>query len=164
MRKGISPVIAVVLLIAVAVSIGIMVTTWVTNWISLQTGSESMNCVINTNYVIDNVAHTYNGTFPYVTIKVTNKGSQALYGFSVLLDNGTRIEYFNSSNVDQGGLSSTNTLGREKSVYIRIESAGISEQGYNLSLSGIANTTSFIRVLNEACDAVSAKATSVTHA
>ncbi|MBU7026573.1 MAG: hypothetical protein HXS48_06495 [Theionarchaea archaeon] len=42
-KKGVSPVIAVVLMIAVAVAIAIIVYTWASGFVSLKTGAESID-------------------------------------------------------------------------------------------------------------------------
>jgi flagellin-like protein len=150
MKKGISPIIATILLIAVAISVGIMVTTWITHWVVEQTTSTSISCAVDTNYIVDSVEFNkttlLNNT---LLIKVTNKGSEKIYGFGAILDNGTYIKVFNytNSNVDQGGLSSVNKLEREQSAYIKIN---------------LTNTLSDIKITNAACPAVSTSTTTIT--
>jgi flagellin-like protein len=160
MRKGVSPVIATILLIAVAISVGIMVTTWITHWVVTQTSSESIACAINTNYVIDaaefNKSTTLNST---LLLKVTNRGSQGLYGFGVILDNGTTILMLNSSSslVGQGGINSGNKLRREQPIYLTVNLTNTTAGYTNLGC-----TLSEVKVTNDACPAVSASTATIT--
>jgi len=148
--RGISPVIATVLLIAVAVSAGMLVTTWITQWVVTQTTSEAQTCSINTQYVIDTVVFNESGN-NLLKIKITNKGSQPLYGFSVELDNGTPpIVTFPVDEVDQGGVTESNPLKREQSVYIIVNLSN-STLGYPT----LGATLKSVKVLNDACNAIS---------
>ena len=160
--KGVSPVVSVVLMIAVAISVGILVTTWVTHWTQQQIGSQDISCAIHTNYVIDSVEWNKSGYNSSLLIKITNKGRYKLYDFGVVLDNGTKILEFNSSIVDQGGISSTNKLERERSVYLLVN-LNDSSRGY--PAFGRTLTTSddvVVRVTNGACSAVAAETDSVS--
>jgi len=159
-RKAISPVVAVVLLIAVAVSVGILVTTWITHWVTTTTGSTSISCAINTNYIIEsaefNKSSAYNNT---LLVKLTNKGIEHLYGFGAVLDNGTRIVVLksNSTLINQGGISSTNKLKREESIYITINLTN-KTAGYH-TLGGSLDE---VKITNEACPAVSTRTSTIT--
>lgn len=158
--KGISPIISVIILVALAITVGIMVTTWVTHWVTTQTGKSSISCAIDTNYIIEqarwNISSSLNNT---LLLKIVNKGSQKLYGFGVILDNGTKILQFNSSSrlIDQGNISSSNQLQREQAVYIAINLSN-STLGY----PPFGATVSSVKVTNDACDSVSAATTSIT--
>ena len=158
--KGVSPVIATILLIAVAISVGIMVTTWITHWVVTQTGSEAIACAINTNYVIDsaefNKTAALNDT---LLIKITNRGAQKLYGFGAILDNGTWIMMLNSTSplMNQGGVSVSNQLTRESSVYVTINLTNATA-GHAL----LGSTLSEVKITNDACPAVSATTRTVT--
>ncbi len=160
MRKGVSPVIATILLIAVAISVGIMVTTWITHWVVSQTSSESIACAINTNYVIDsaefNKSTALNNT---LLMKVTNRGTERLYGFGAILDNGTAIMMLNSSSsfIDQGGISSANTLKRENSAYVKINLTNTTA-GHTM----MGTTLTEIKITNDACPAVSTSTKTIT--
>jgi len=159
-KKGVSPVIATILLIAVAISVGIMVTTWITHWVVTQTSSESIACAINTNYVIDaaefNKSTALNST---LLLKVTNRGSQGLYGFGVILDNGTTILMLNSSSslINQGGISSGSKLGREQPIYLTVNLTNTTSGHTRLGC-----TLTEVKVTNDACPAVSASTNVIT--
>jgi flagellin-like protein len=158
--KGVSPIIATVLLIAVAISVGIMVTTWITQWVVHQTGSESMTCAINTNYIIDtaefNKSTTLNST---LLLKVTNHGTEKIYGFGVQLDNGTTIMVFNSSSslIDQGGISSSSKLAQERSAYVKVNLTNTTA-GYTT----MGTTLTKVTVTNDGCPSVSASTAVIT--
>ncbi len=154
-RKGVSPVVAVVLLIAVAIAIGILVTTWITHWTSTQISSQPITCAINTNYIIESVEYNKTGG-DLLLIKVTNKGAENIHGFSAVLDNGTYILDVNSTNwrIDQGGISKSSPLRREKSSYVTVNMTG--------NYTGLGASLTDVRVLNSACNAVSAKTTFIT--
>lgn len=79
MTKGISPVVATVIMIAVAVAVGVMVSTWVTHLIEDQT-SQSQLCAIDTLYNIESAKFNLSGS-NQLWLKVTNKGEEELYGF-----------------------------------------------------------------------------------
>ncbi|MFH1978056.1 MAG: archaellin/type IV pilin N-terminal domain-containing protein [Candidatus Aenigmatarchaeota archaeon] len=165
-RKGVSPIISAVLLIAVAVSVGILVTTWVTSWVTTQTGSNDISCAIDTNYVIDSAQFKNTSAENTLLVRITNKGKQSLYGFGMILDNGTNVLQVNettnmSAHFTYVSLNPTitqsNPLSREASMYISI----------NLSNSTLGNTVfggslTSVRVTNKACDAISAAIASVT--
>jgi flagellin-like protein len=164
-KKGISPVVAVVLLVAVAISLGMLVTSWITHLYYEISGGESA-CAINTNYIIDSVewnrtakSPTYNST---LLIKITNKGKQQLYEFGVEVLNGSRIVEFDSAIVNQGGISSNAKLDRERSVYLLVN---LTNESFNYPAFGRSLLTSddvSIKVTNGACKAVSAETTSVS--
>jgi flagellin-like protein len=157
--KGVSPVIATILLIAVAIAVGILLTNWVTHLTITQMGNAA-SCSINTIYVIDsaefNKTTALNST---LLLKVTNKGAEPIYGFGAIIDNGTAIFTFNSSStlMDQGGISSGNTLTRERSAYLTVNMTNTTA-GHTL----MGTTMNNIKVTNNACPAVSASTTTVT--
>ena len=158
--KGVSPIISVILLIAVSISVGIMVTTWITHWVVTQTGSSSISCAIDTNYVIDsaefNKSTALNNS---LLVKITNKGSQKIYGFGAILDNGTAIVKLNSSDslINQGGTSLTSKLDREQSAYIVINLTNII-----LGYPQLGRTLTEVKVTNDACSAVSSSTKTIT--
>ena len=86
-RKGLSPVIAVVILIGIAVITGGILSSWVTSFVT-DTASQS-TCAINTMYTLSEA--TYNATSGIVKVKVKNTGSASLSNFSVEADNGTHV-------------------------------------------------------------------------
>ena len=161
-RKGLSPVVSVVLMIAVAISIAILVTTWVTNLTQQQiTGDKS--CALNTNYIIEsakwNKSNDLNAT---LLIKLTNKGQQKLYGFAVQIDNGTDIIDFNSSVVDQDGISASNKLERERSAYLVVNLTNANLAYPALGASLVTSDDVVIKITNEACNTVSSETNSVS--
>jgi flagellin-like protein len=157
-RKGISPVVAVVLLIAVAISVGILVTTWITHLVTTRTTAPSITCAVDTNYIIDEARFNESGD-NQLYIKITNKGALALYGFGAVMDNGTRIITFNSSNryMNQVNITSTNRLDREEAAYII---ANLTNE--TLGYPDFGATIDELRVLNDACDSVSARTSDIT--
>lgn len=159
-RKAVSPVVSVVLLIAVAVSVGILLTTWITHWVITTTGSTGISCAINTNYIIEkaefNKSSAYNNT---LLVKITNKGAEHLYGFGVILDNGTNIVVLKYDNtiINQGGISSTNKLKREESVYITINLTNTT-----LGYPTLGATLTELKITNDACPAVPTTTSTIT--
>lgn len=157
MRKGISDVIAVVLMIAVAISIGVFVTTFATKWVQDQTSSESISCAIRTNYVVDDVKFNFTGQ-ELLLVKITNKGEDTIHGFGFVFDNITTIKSFKSSDpliINQ--VSSTNALEREQSVIINMNMSNSS-----LGHTRLVKTANKLTVTNDACRAVSASTTTIT--
>lgn len=157
-RKGISPVVSVVILIAVAISIGVMVSGWVTHLITTRTTSAAVACAVDTRYTIDDVRFNETGK-NQLYIKITNKGPLGIYGFGAVMDNGTRIVTFNSSSryMEQSNITSENRLNREESVYI-IANLSNSTLGY----PEFGRTMDELKIINDACDAVSAWTDSIT--
>jgi len=157
-RKGVSPVVASVLLVAVSVSLGILVTTWLTHWAGVQMTTPGITCSINTNYDIDSAVFNESGD-NVLYVKVTNKGSQDLWGFGAVLDNGTEILRLNSSDplIIESNVTEDNPLKREQSVYVKINLTNTT-----LGYPALGATLKEVRILNDACDAVSAKTTSIT--
>jgi flagellin-like protein len=161
MRKGISPVVATVILIAVSVSIGVIVSTWITHLIQEQTTGDRL-CAINTLYNIDNARWNISGNNS-LWLKVTNDGEQELYGFGAVIDNGTIILIMNSTNtrVEQGNISTSSKLGRKESIYIKVNLTNTTSDNFNYQAFGVTLTTSSnteIVVTNTACDAISTEA------
>ncbi|MBL7160838.1 MAG: hypothetical protein ISS93_03245 [Candidatus Aenigmarchaeota archaeon] len=156
-KKGISDVIAVVLMIAVAISIGVFVTTFATKWVQDQTSSASISCAIKTNYVVDSAKFNYSG-MGRLLVKVTNKGDEGLHGFGFILDNITSIITFNSSSsLITNQVTSASPLMREQSALVTLNLAD-PDNLYDI----LVKTIEVLKVTNNACDSVSASATSVT--
>jgi flagellin-like protein len=88
-KKGISPVIAVVILIAVAVTIGGVVSSWVNSLVT-ETAKQD-TCSITTSYSISEAR--YNSSSGDIRIKIRNTGRDSLYNFTVEADNGTVIAH-----------------------------------------------------------------------
>lgn len=148
--KGISPIVAVVVLLALAVTIGVIVSIWITSWVSTQRESEEFGCAARTRYIIEGAKYTRSETF--LRFRITNKGEEGIYGFGVILYNKTMVETFayNAPNVTlSANISGTNKLAREESVYMSINISG----GRNMGL-----TLTQVKVKNSACGAVIATA------
>lgn len=104
-KKGISPLIATVLLIAFAVALGAVVMNWGRSYVeetakqSGQTSDAKVTCAQKVKIEIVEVAKTpkicYNENEGYVEITLQNKGEVNLEGllFNVLGDEGTGISY-----------------------------------------------------------------------
>lgn len=146
--KGISPIVAVVILMALAVTIGIMVSIWMTGWVSTQRESEEFGCAGRTRYIIESAKYTQSDTG--LRFRLTNKGGEGIYGFDLMLFNGTDSETlaYNSPNITlSDNISASNKLGREESVYVEVNLSGG---------KGMGTTLTELRVKNKACEAVSA--------
>ena len=166
-RRGISDIIAVVLMIAVAISIGVFVTTFATKWVQDQTSSPSITCALKTNYIVDNIKFNFSGRSELL-VKLTNKGDQELYGFGFVVENVTHIVTFESTDpliLNQVAMASA--LKREQSAIITLNLSSCSDQS-SLACNASRNyphlgrTATKVTMRNEACKAVSASTTSVT--
>jgi len=159
-RKGVSPVIAVVLLIGVAVSMGILVTTWVTHWVSFQITEVTMSCSVDTNYIIDSASFNETGDLE-IRVKITNKGNREIHSFGAVLDNSTRIMRLNSSDpkIFQYAINASNPLRREESEYVVIY---LNDTDEDESYPEFGSTLSEVKILNDVCDSVSAKTAEIT--
>lgn len=161
LRKGVSPVVASVLLVAVAVSLGILVTTWLTHWTGVQMTTPGITCSINTIYDIDSAIFNESGD-NWLLVKVTNKGPQNIWGFGAVLDNGTEILRLNSTdpiiyNWTNVNLTEDTPLKREQSAYVKINLTNTT-----LNYPTFGSTLKEVKILNDACPAVSIKTTVLT--
>ena len=151
--KGVSPVVAGVILIAVAVIVGTMVSSWVTSWTATQTSS-TPTCAVNTQYVIDST--TYTSSTNELRLKITNRGSEGIYGFEITVDNSTDILRF-STVTESPNTSYTSKLTQGNSAYLTATAAGT----FNTTLCSQATE---IRVANTGCPSVIAKTETITQA
>ena len=150
--KGISPIIAAVVLIAISVAVGVMISSWVTHWVTSQTGVTTQ-CVALTNYNIESATYTSNNN--NLTLVVTNMGSIKIYGFSVQIMNSTDIVTYNDTSPDikvTPNISKEDPLSEQRSAIIVVNLNGT--QG---DYSGMGTTAEEIKVFNKACPAFSAK-------
>jgi flagellin-like protein len=85
--KGLSPIIAVVILIGIAVMAGGILSSWVTSFVSDSARQDT--CAITTMYTLSEA--TYNASSGIVKVKVKNTGSVSLRNFSIEADNGTQM-------------------------------------------------------------------------
>jgi len=149
--KGISPVVAAVLLIAITVAVGVMVSSWVTQFITTRTRETSSACMTSTNYKIDSVEFAYSTN--NTTIKITNLGQLGIYGFSVQVMNGTDVNVYNSSDPKikmTPNITEDAPLEQQRSALIIINMDG----SYH---SNLGRTADQIKVLNKACPSFSAE-------
>jgi flagellin-like protein len=150
MMKGISPIIATVLLIAVAVAIGVLVSTWITRWTLEQTQTaETATCATTTIYDVSDAA--YNTTTQMLTLIVTNKGSSAVYNFTIeAVDNTTAIKLNVTPSYSPTGTTASTPL----------------LQGRSFSLTANMSTTNkltSVKVTNTACGAFYKATTTITN-
>jgi len=150
--KGISPIVAAVILIAISVAVGVMISSWITHWVTTQTGVTTQ-CVARTNYNIESAKYTSNDN--NITIRVKNLGSIHIYGFSIQIMNSTDIVTYNDTSPDikvTPSLSEDNPLTEQRSAMIFININGT--QG---DYSELGKTAEEITVFNKACPGFSAK-------
>ena len=165
-RKGISDVIAVVLMIAVAISIGVFVTTFATKWVQDQTSSPSISCALKTNYIVADATFNLTGR-DILQVKITNKGEDDLYGFGFVIENITKILTFNSTNslmISQ--VLSTTPLKREQSAFVSLNMTSCMNAtslycNQSSEYAPLVKTAQKITITNFGCRAVSASTGSV---
>lgn len=85
--KGVSPVVAVVILIGIAVITSGILSSWITSFVSESSNQDT--CSMKTMYTLSDV--TYNATSGEIKLRVKNTGAARLYNFSVEADNGTVV-------------------------------------------------------------------------
>jgi flagellin-like protein len=129
--KGLSPIIAVVILIGIAVMAGGILSSWVTSFISDSARQDT--CAITTMYTLSEA--TYNSTSGIVKLRVKNAGSSSLRNFTVEADNGTLIARALASSPDP-----SYTVGKGMAQYIVA----------NVSNASITNVIT-ITVLTQSC-------------
>jgi archaellum component FlaF (FlaF/FlaG flagellin family) len=154
--KGMSPIIAAVLLIAISVAVGVLLSSWVTHWVSSRKSEASSACVTHTNYRIDSAK--FDTSTNNLTLVITNLGIVDLYGFSIQVLNGTDVEIYNESDTRvriSPNVTQTNPLKEQRSAVIRISMYG----SYH---SGLGNTADQIKILNKACPSFSAESLTIT--
>lgn len=168
MKKGVSPIIGVIVLLAAAITIGVVITTWFSSWASTATSPEALTCAVNTKYVIDSAKFNDSGK-NYLLIKVTNKGEEQLYDFGLYVDNGTVIAQFNSTHDNLSmspSVSSADKLKRGESTYITLDMrANTTNNTDEISAyySTLFESLDEIRVTNGPCDTVYASTTIIKY-
>ena len=154
--KGISPVIAAVLLIAITVAVGVLISSWVTQWVTDKTMKTDSDCVTHTNYKIDSA--TYSSSTTNMTIMVTNTGRVELYGFEVQILNVTDIEFYNTTDSRlrvSPNITETSPLKEQRSAIIVVDMNGAHH-------SALGSTADRLKVLNKACPSFPAETTTIT--
>ena len=113
--KAISPVIATALMIGIAVVIGVVVSGYSTQFTLTQTGGQSVTCSLKSIYSVDKAE--FSEITRLLTVKITNKGSQGIYGFEIEASSGTDIQTVTPESVTPA-ITSENPLGKESSAII----------------------------------------------
>jgi hypothetical protein len=153
--KGISPVIASVILIGISIAVGVLLSSWVTHWVSSRTQEANNACVTSTNYKIDEAS--FNSETNIITLVITNLGSTEIYGFSVQIMNKTDPQEYNSENsnfIISPDITQSNPLKQQRSAIITFKM----EDDWNVTL---VKTADIIKVLNKACPAFSAETSNI---
>ncbi len=153
MQKGISPIVATILMIVVAITIGILVVNWSTSWTARELNREDAQCASSTNFVIDSARWNYSSSTNQLLLKITNKGTQKLWNFSVTLDNVTRVMNFNSTNTSVlNNVNETNAIKQEEAIVLAV----------NLTMdTTFGSTLSRVTVSSRACKSISAWTSSI---
>jgi flagellin-like protein len=147
-RKGISPVVAVVVLIGIAVMLGGLVSSWISSFV--MDSSQHDTCAITTTYTISDAQ--VNQTSGKLRVTLKNTGKDSVYNFSVEADNGTLIEVLAATSP-----ADTYVLESGRTQYIQ---TNISD--YNISRMNITNINT-ITVLTQSCPEYSPKPITVTN-
>lgn len=142
--KGISPLIAAVILIAIAVSVGMSLTTGMMQFVREGTGQTEFSCATSAYYTIEFVSFNKSGNGKLL-VKVTNRGNFDLYGFGMILYSERGIKLLEAEEIEQAGISKESPLKRGRSVILSAEPGEF------------GNIIKEISVINEACETVSAK-------
>jgi len=142
--KGLSEMVGAALLIAVVMFTGALVATWGPTWVAGERAS--LTCVSNTNYIVEGV--NFDKSSGNLYVKVSNYGSEPLYGFGLTLYNGSVSMQFGHLNVSQGGITEKNRLHRGGSTYITAQ----------INNTRFGETIERVIVTNEACLSVTTEA------
>jgi flagellin-like protein len=99
-QKGLSPLIAVVLLIAFTISVGVIIGAWVTSFSKSKTeelgttGGKAVSCSGGVlDFKADNIGST--------SIQIENKGNIDLYDFRIVVVNSTAATEYNTTNYNK---------------------------------------------------------------
>ena len=141
--RGVSPVVAVVIMVAVAVILAVFVSGWVIENISKQT-RDSPDCSVHTQYEIESAK--FKSSNNQTRVVVINKGEESIYGFSLQIENGTDMQTVAGA-TESPATNSSSRLGKGRSVFITYTSIG----NYNRTL---ALTMTGLKVMNAGCPEV----------
>lgn len=86
-KKGISPLVAVVILIALVITVGGLISSWISTFV-IETSNQD-TCAISTIYSVTEVSH--NETTGHLKARITNSGQDTVHNFTVEADNGSMI-------------------------------------------------------------------------
>jgi len=95
-KKGISPVVAVVLLIGIAVMLGGLVSSWLSSFI--HQNSQQSTCALTTMYVISEAQ--VNESSGYLAVKLKNTGQSGISNFTFEVYNGTVYDALTATSPD----------------------------------------------------------------
>ena len=154
--KGVSPIIASVLLIGITVAVGVMLSSWITHFMGTRTQEVSSACATSTNYKIDSV--TFSSASSNMTIILTNYGTVEIYGLSVQIMNLTDVMVYNYSDSRyriSPNITQSSPLKQQRSAVVIISMSG--DYGSNLG-----RTADKIKVINAACPAFPAETSTIT--
>jgi flagellin-like protein len=93
-KKGISPIVAVVVLVGLAVMTGGLVSSWITSFVQDST-RDADTCAITTMFTISDAS--VNETSGELKVKVKNTGKDDIYNFTLEVDNGTLLKAFKAT-------------------------------------------------------------------
>ena len=144
--KGLSQIISAIVLIGIAITMSVLVSNWIAQWSTEHMETSSSSCALNTNYVIDSI--TFKNSTNTMTIKITNKNSRTLYGFSIQLENASDILVFNSSDGNitfSPNITASNRLERGRSAFVKLNLTRYPSMG---------TSTTNVKVFNQVCSAV----------
>lgn len=153
--KGISPVIATVILLTLAVILSLIVTNWSTHFVQTKTGEASV-CVVKTSY---NIEPVYLKNSKILKVSIINTGSLSLYGFYIEIANDTYIKVYNSTSPDISItpiLNKNSPLKEQESAIITLNISGIEGE-----YSKLVESANYIKVLNKACPQYSASSSEI---
>ncbi|MBI4020578.1 MAG: hypothetical protein HY367_04555 [Candidatus Aenigmarchaeota archaeon] len=154
MAKGLSPLIATIVLIGITITVGATISVFVSNIVT-RTSTSTTTCGSNANYILESAEYNKAGDSVLV-IRLTNKNKEQLYGFGVELQNGTDIRSFSDGAPEislSPAVTSSNPLAQEQSALVKV----------NLSLhTAFAATMGYAKVTNKACADVSAALNAVS--
>lgn len=143
--RGLSTIVATVIMLAVAVILAVVVSDWAIHQVSEQTKTVP-DCSVHTRYIIESAK--FKSSTNETRVVVLNKGAEDIYGFSLQIENGTHLETARGI-TESPSTSSASRLGKGGSVFIIYTSVGTANRTLGL-------TATEITVLNSACPEVSA--------
>ncbi len=150
--KGLSPLIAVMILLGVSITIGALLSGWITHWFHYKSG-ETNTCGFGVGYRIDSAE--FNMTSYTLYVKVTNEEPSSIYGFGVILQNDTFSILINSSSWRMSftpQISEDRPLEQGHSMYIILNLTGYEDLGMTLNK---------IIVVNSLCKDIQAETTNI---
>ena len=150
--KGISELVAAILVIAIAIVVGTIIAMWNIGFIREERAS--ISCGSDTSYIIESARLGI--VKPYtLTLKVTNHGKLPVWGFGVILRNATSSIQLSSDSplIDQAGITKDEPLGPGQSVYINIDLS---------SYKDLANSLQEVILTNDACWIINARTQTIS--